>query len=82
MLEKEIKDILEKISQGVTSPEEAYKRLINLPFEDLIHTKVDHHRSIRKGLQEVVYGKGKTLNELIEIAEAQTRQHQDVLITR
>ncbi|HOJ43013.1 MAG TPA: nickel pincer cofactor biosynthesis protein LarB, partial [Syntrophorhabdaceae bacterium] len=63
-------------------PEEAYKRLINLPFEDLIHTKVDHHRSIRKGLQEVVYGKGKTLNELIEIAEAQTRQHQDVLITR
>jgi len=82
MLEKGIKDLLEKIKTGSVSPEKAYKRLIKIPFEDLIHTKVDHHRSLRKGLQEVVYGKGKTLEELSEITEALRRQHQDVLITR
>ncbi|HOP85982.1 MAG TPA: nickel pincer cofactor biosynthesis protein LarB [Syntrophorhabdaceae bacterium] len=82
MLEKGIKDLLEKIRTGSVSPEEAYHRLIKIPFEDLIHTKIDHHRSIRKGLQEVVFGKGKTLEELIEITEALRRQHQDVLITR
>ncbi|MCX7965225.1 MAG: nickel pincer cofactor biosynthesis protein LarB [Syntrophorhabdaceae bacterium] len=82
MIEKEIKTLLEGIKQGMISPEEAYERLKVLPYEDLYHTKIDHHRSLRKGLQEVVFGKGKTLTELCDIIEALRRQNQDVLITR
>lgn len=82
MLEKEIKNLLKGIKHGSITPKQAYERLKTLPFEDLHHTKVDHHRSIRKGLQEVVFGNKKTLKELCEITEALRRQNQDVLITR
>jgi len=82
MFDKDIKELLEKVSKGLISPEYAYERLKYIPFEDLNHTKIDHHRAIRKGLQEVVFGKGKTLDELMEITEALRRQNQDVLITR
>ncbi|HOV91384.1 MAG TPA: nickel pincer cofactor biosynthesis protein LarB [Syntrophorhabdaceae bacterium] len=82
MFDKDIKELLEKVSKGLISPEQAHERLKYIPFEDLNHTKIDHHRTIRKGLQEVVFGKGKTLEELMEIIEALRRQNQDVLITR
>lgn len=82
MMEKRIKDLLEKVSKGLIDPASAYESLKDLPFEDLIHTKIDHHRAIRKGLQEVVFGKGKTLKELEEIVDAMRKHNQDVLVTR
>lgn len=82
MIEKLIKDLLVNVSKGIITPHDAYQRLKHIPFEDLDHTKVDHHRSLRKGLQEVVFGTGKTFKELCEITEALRDKHQDVLITR
>ncbi len=82
MIDNAIKELLEKVSKGLVSPEHAYERLKYIPFEDLCHTKIDHHRAVRKGLQEVIFGKGKTLEELTESIEALRRQNQDVLITR
>lgn len=82
MIDKEIKNLLEMVGKGAISPEDAYERIKDIPFEDLNHTKVDHHRAIRKGLQEVVFGSGKTVEELTEIIEALRRHNQDILITR
>ncbi|HQK46489.1 MAG TPA: nickel pincer cofactor biosynthesis protein LarB [Syntrophorhabdaceae bacterium] len=82
MKEMDIKNLLEAIRDGITSPEEALEVLKDLPFKDLNHTKLDYHRSLRKGLQEVVFGKGKTLSELTDIVRAMMEKKQDILITR
>lgn len=52
--------LLEDVRRGVVSPEEAQRRLRRLPFADLGFARVDHHRMVRQGLPEAVYGPGKT----------------------
>lgn len=79
---KKIKILLNKIKNGSISVEDAYEKLKDLPFEDLNHTKIDHHRVLRKGIQEVVFGEGKSLSQLNDIIKAMREQGQDVLITR
>ncbi len=39
----------------------------SMPYDDLEHSKIDHHRLLRKGVQEVVFGEGKTLSQLFDI---------------
>ena len=53
-----------------------------LPFEDLGFAKVDHHRSLRNGLPEVIYGKGKTKDQLISIINSLHKAKNDVLVTK
>jgi NCAIR mutase (PurE)-related protein len=58
------------------------QQLRSLPFEDLGFAKVDHHRSLRTGLPEVIFGQGKTAEQIIEIARTLAAQSHNVLITR
>lgn len=62
-----LKKLLTSISSGTTSVEEGIESLKNLPFEDIGCACLDHHRHIRKGLPEVIYGPGKTEEQLVEI---------------
>ena len=77
--------ILEEIHAGTLSPAAAAERLKHLPFEDIGFAKVDHHRALRQGYAEVIFGKGKTPAQVAEIVRAmvikKASQH-NVLVTR
>lgn len=77
-----LKKLLASISSGMTSVEEGLELLKNLPFEDLGCACLDHHRHIRKGLPEVVYGPGKTKEQLVEIVSRMVSLGGPVLVTR
>lgn len=83
MEQKEIKRLLEQVAMGAVSVDDAVVKLKTAPFEDLGFAKLDHHRSLRQGVAEVIYGAGKTPEQIIEIAGAM-REHgqKTVLITR
>ena len=84
MNELELKKLLKAVRAGSLSGDEALNRLKHLPFEDLGFAKVDHHRALRQGFAEVIFGKGKTPKQVAEIAQAMLRRgsQQNVLITR
>ena len=60
MTSDEIKRVLEGYKNGDLSVDDAVERFRTLPFEDLGFANVDHHRSVRQGYPEVVFGGGKT----------------------
>jgi len=85
MTEKHLRELLESVRSGKLSSEQAVERLKHLPFEDLGFAKVDHHRALRQGYAEVIFGKGKTPPQVAEIVRAMLRQkasRQNILITR
>jgi hypothetical protein len=85
MNQTELLKILESVRTGKLSPSAAIERLKHLPFEDLGFAKVDHHRALRQGFAEVVFGKGKTPQQVAEIVRAMLRQkdsRQNILVTR
>ena len=82
MLEPDLKALLRRVRAGTMSESEALSRLKDLPFEDLGHTKVDHHRGLRCGHVEVVFGAGKTPAQIVDIARALKRHDAPVLVTR
>ena len=82
MTEAEIKRVLERYRTGELSEEEALERFRNLPFENLDFANVDHHRSLRQGYPEVVFGAGKTEEQLVEIVQAMLERGHNILVTR
>jgi NCAIR mutase (PurE)-related protein len=82
MDENTLKAWLAAYKKGELSADEFLKRLQNLPFEDLDFAKVDHHRSLRRGFPEVIYGEGKTVAQIQAIAESMRIHGCPVLITR
>jgi len=85
MNSEEILKLLKKIGEGKLTPEAAVERLKHMPFEDLGFAKVDHHRALRQGYAEVVFGKGKTPAQVGEIVRAMIRHResrQNILVTR
>ena len=74
--------LLEQVREGSTNIDEAIERLRHLPFEDLSYAKVDHHRALRHGIPEVVFGKGKSPDQISGIVSALMAQCQNVLVTR
>jgi len=85
MNERELHHLMDLVRLGKLAPEEAVARLKHLPFEDLGFAKVDHHRSLRQGYAEVVFGKGKEPKQVAEIVRSMLRQkgsRQNILITR
>lgn len=82
MTDEKIRALLDAVQAGKTSVEEAYGKLRDIPFEDLSHTKVDHHRVVRKGLQEVIFGEGKSLEQIADIIRAMRDKGLDILVTR
>lgn len=74
--------LLAEVERGAVTPERAADRLATLPFEDLGHTRVDHHRSLRSGLPEVIYAAGKTPEQTVAVFESLAASGVDVLATR
>ncbi len=74
--------LLTSVQEGETPVPDALQRLARLPFEDLGHTRLDTHRALRCGHPEVVYGAGKTPEQLVDIAQAALDAHQTLLVTR
>ena len=79
----DILELLRAVSAGHTTPEDALLELKTQPFEDLGYAKVDFHRSVRQGAAEVIYGAGKTPEQIAGIAAAMgERGCKNILITR
>jgi NCAIR mutase (PurE)-related protein len=79
---RKLEDLLKKVKLGKVSVEEAMARLKSLPFEDLGYARIDHHRSLRKGFPEVIWGEGKTSGQILSIMKELKRKGQNILITR
>lgn len=77
-----LKKLLQGVRDGEQSVDEALRRLKSLPFEDLGFAKVDHHRSLRCGFPEVIYGGGKTADQVVSIFERCAEGGGNVLATR
>lgn len=83
MHDQKTKLILEAVRQGRMSVDDALLQLKLEPFQDLGYAKVDHHRRVRQGVPEVIYGAGKTPEQIIGIVSAMKQAGQDtILITR
>ena len=82
-MENETRELLEKLARGEISVDEALLNLKLKPFEDIGYAKVDTHRSVRQGVAEVIYGAGKTTEQIIGIAKKMLENGQKtILITR
>jgi NCAIR mutase (PurE)-related protein len=79
---RRIEALLNSVKSGKTSIDEAMLQLKSLPFEDLGFARVDHHRSLRKGFPEVIWGEGKTSGQILKIMKQLKKKGQNILITR
>jgi NCAIR mutase (PurE)-related protein len=79
---RKLENLLKEVKAGKTSVEKALARLKSLPFEDLGFTRIDHHRSLRKGFPEVIWGEGKSSGQILSIVKQLKKKGQNVLITR
>jgi NCAIR mutase (PurE)-related protein len=82
MTYEKVLELLTAVKDGKVSVEKAYESFQSMPYEDLRHAKVDHHRTMRKGLQEVIFGEGKTFDQIIDIVNSMRKKKEDVLVTR
>lgn len=83
MEQQEIRRLLEQVAQGKLGVDDAVLKLKKEPFEDLGYAKLDHHRALRQGIAEVIYGAGKTAEQVSGIIESMKAHGQEtILITR
>ena len=83
MNKQETLNLLQKIQESAVTPEEALSRFCTEPFEDLGYAKLDHHRELRKGIPEIIYGEGKTPEQITGIIAAMQDKGQClIMITR
>src|ERR1700745_2179695 len=77
-----LRKLFEDVRRGKTTPDEAVARLRHLPFEDLGFAKVDHHRALRAGMPEVIFGERKTPAQVAGIFAKLAKHGGNVLATR
>jgi pyridinium-3,5-biscarboxylic acid mononucleotide synthase len=77
-----VRKLFEQVRAGRLSPDDAVQRLRHLPFEDLGFAKVDHHRNLRVGTPEVIFGQGKTPAQMAQIFVRLAKHDGNVLATR
>jgi NCAIR mutase (PurE)-related protein len=77
-----LKDLLNRLHQGKDTVEKTLERLKNLPFEDVGFACIDHHRALRKGLSEVIFGQGKEPDDILVIMDRMLHEGDNVLVTR
>jgi NCAIR mutase (PurE)-related protein len=86
MNRQQLRAVLDQVRSGATTPEAAHAQLLQFlrqsPFEDLGFARVDHHRHIRQGFPEVVFGQGKTPEQIAAISRTLATAGQSVLVTR
>lgn len=78
----QLKSLLEDVRSGASTIDDAIERFRHLPFERLPYATLDHHRSIRVGMPEVIFGKGKTPEQIAGIAERLLERSSNLLATR
>jgi NCAIR mutase (PurE)-related protein len=77
-----LKSLLEQVRTGDLTPDAALEQISTLPFEDLGFAKVDHHRALRVGVPEVIFGPGKAPSHFVEIFTRLAARGNNVLATR
>lgn len=77
-----LKAILNSVSTGGTSIDDALESLKHLSLEDIGYAHIDHHRSLRKGFPEVIFGENKTIEQIIGIMERMAQWEKVILVTR
>ncbi len=82
MNRERLRELLEQVREGGLEVRDALARLADLPFRDLGFAKVDHHRALRCGAPEVIYGEGKTPEHMAAIAAAIVEREHNLLATR
>ena len=86
MTPEQLRGILDEVERGTTTAARAADRLTamlrRMPFEDLGFARVDHHRAVRQGFPEVIFGAGKTPEQVAAIAERLVAAGQTLLVTR
>ncbi len=81
-MKTELEEILEKVFHKELTPEEAFLRLKDYPYQDLGFAKIDHHREVRKGFPEIIFGLGKTSEQIRRIAGEISKRGNSLLLTR
>ena len=74
--------LLESVAEGRVSADDGAEKLQHMAFEDITYAHIDHHRSLRKGFPEVIYGEGKTADQIAGIMEKMMVQENIILVTR
>ncbi len=86
MNRQQLRALLDQVRSGGTTPEAAHEQLLQFlrqsPYEDLGFARVDHHRQVRQGFPEVVFGQGKTPDQIAAIARTLVDAGQSLLVTR
>ena len=83
MERRDLRELLDDVASGKVDPRKAEEQLATAPFEDLGYAKPDLHRGVRQGVSEVVYGAGKTAEQIAGIVRAlRAAGERRVLITR
>ncbi len=82
MKEDNIRELLVRISKGEVSINEGLEKLKDLPYEDIGVAHIDHHRSLRRGLPEVIFGEGKNVSEILSIMDRISKQDENIIVTR
>ena len=82
MDDKTLTDLLNQLKAGDASVEQVVEKLRSLPFEALDFANIDHHRTLRCGMSEVIFCPGKTTEQIVEIFERLARHGHNVLATR
>jgi NCAIR mutase (PurE)-related protein len=77
-----VRELLERVQGSDISVEEALEALRQLPFRDIGVATVDHHRALRQGVPEVIFGERKTVEQIAQIAAEMVRAGSNVLVTR
>ena len=73
---------LESVANGQVSAEDGAEKLQHMAYEDITYAHIDHHRSLRKGFPEVIFGEGKTAEQIVGIMEKMIGQENIILVTR
>ncbi len=82
MTPDQMRELFESVRSGEVAVDAALERVRHMPFEDLGFAKVDHHRSLRQGMAEVVFAQGKTPEQVVAIATRILENGPNLLITR
>jgi NCAIR mutase (PurE)-related protein len=82
MTEAKIRELLASVAARRLTTDQAYERLRHLPFEDLGFARIDNHRSIRRGVPEVVFGDGKSVEQITAIGRRMIAAQVNLIVTR
>lgn len=77
-----LKTVLNSVRQGGLSIDDALQQLRQLPFQDIGCAQVDHHRQLRQGMPEMIFGEGKTADQIVAITAAMAERAGNILVTR